>query len=200
MAARKTSYAAESTTRLSAPTALPCPAPLPRAANAHLRLLAAQLRSEGAAAYATAKLEAVLGAAEGVLPDQLGLRLPHTRAWLAAASGQLPQVEQLEALAAGAASAGSSTTPPQQQALPQLRAGLRSSRGAAGAAAAAPRQPALPAPVEARSWRGLVRLGLVQLVAGDGPVARLPLPETLRLDAGRLHAAQVRFGPGGRWA
>lgn len=26
--------------------------------------------------------------------------------------------------------------------------------------------------------------------AGEGAVARLPLPETLRLDAGRLHAAQ----------
>ena len=143
----------------------------------------------------------MLGSADSVDAEQLGCRLPHTRAWLAAASGQLPHVEQLEALSAGASN--DSDAVPQQQALPHLRAGLRSfvaSAAAAEGGAAGPRHPPLHTPVEARSWRGLVRLGLVQLVSGEGAVGRLPLPETLRLDAARLHAAQVRGGGVGRCA
>eukprot|EP00887_Chlorella_sp_A99_P001730 scaffold8.g1730.t1 len=76
-----------------------------------------------------------------------------------------------------------------------LRAGLRAAPGAPaapaparGALAAGP--PPLVAPVAPRSWRGLVRVGLVQLVAGEGAVGRMAPPELLRLDAGRLHAAQ----------
>lgn len=139
---------------------LTCLPPLTHAANAHLRLLATQLGAEGAAAFATSKFEAMIGSAQ-----DCALRLPHTRAWLAAASGQLPHVEQMEA-----ALAGQGSTAPVEQAtpLPQLRAGLRSSAATSSTSA---RQARLLAPVACRSWRGLVRLGLVQLVSGKLTVA-----------------------------
>lgn len=150
------------------------------AANAHLRLLAAQLRAEGAAAYAASKWEAVLGPAGGaVSAEELGARLPHARAWLAAASGQLPHVEQLEAL-----SGGLSTPAAAQQALPHMRAGLRAAPTAGGSAGAEARGPQLQRPMEARSWRGLVRLGLVQLVSG----------ERRRCEGGQACIAQGAFG------
>lgn len=78
----------------------------------------------------------------------------------------------------------------------QIRSGLRaspSSTSAAGAApdAAGPGSAArLIHPVTAESWRGTVRLGLVHLVAGEIPVERTALAETLRLDAQKLHSAQ----------
>lgn len=206
---------------------------------------------EGAAAWATARLEAVLGTA-GSHGDaeQLAAWLPHTRAWLAAASGQLPQVEQLPGLAGTPGQGSASPAPQGAQAMPRLRAGLHAAGAApTGGVAQADRRLPLQAPVGPRSWRGLVRLGLVQLVsgeqrqhsqfgrspvwtllcglcvvtrlarneprlglghgsqhfppppshpirccAGEGAVGRLPLPELLRLDATRLHAAQVGCG------
>lgn len=216
----------------------------------------------------------MLGSAGGAGAGQLGAWLPHTRAWLAGASGQLPQVEQLPALVASP-EGSPDLEPDRQQALPQMRAGLRAS-GSSPAGSGAVAQLPLEAPVAPRSWQGLVRLGLVQLVsgeheqpwhclglwlfsgrfpphlgtalpacslgcayalplrwpqaiqwlpfdsgvahhtsllaacsqprvaspasldtilptccAGEGAIGRLPLPELLRLDAPRLHAAQV---------
>ncbi len=113
---------------------------------------------EGAAAYATSKFEQMLGSAQGCSPEQLGQRLPHTRAWLAAASGQLPRVEQIEA----GLLCESGALAPEAQALPQMRAGLRASAAGGSSTKMEP----LVAPVRARSWRGLVRLGLVQLISG----------------------------------
>ena len=130
------------------------------AANVHLRLLARQLGAEGAAAYATSKFEEMLGSVQNCSPDQLGQRLPHTRAWLAAASGQLAHVEQLEAVLASE----TSTAPVEQvPAPPQMRAGLRAS-GARSGSTTGPK--ILLTPCQARTWRGLVRLGLVQLASG----------------------------------
>lgn len=139
--------------------------PAAAAANAHLRALSAQLHSEGAAAWAAAKLEELLGSASGHAAGQLGAWLPHTRAWLALASGQLPQVEQLAALTAvPQGSAGPSAE--RHPTLPQLRSGVRAS-GRSSAGRGRPRRLALQAPVDPRSWQGLVRLGLVQLVSGE---------------------------------
>ena len=164
------------------------------AANARLALLSAQLCSEGAAAYASAKFEGMLGAAHDFTPEQLGARLPHARAWLAAASGQLPQVEQLAALHAGIRDDGSPAAPPQPQALPQLRAGLRAPSGIDSSGGAAQQQEALPlqSPVEARSWQGLVRLGLVQLVSGTScccPCSAPPLQLALLIRGSALGMA-----------
>lgn len=102
----------------------------------------------------------MLGSAQNCSPEQLGQRLPHTRAWLAAASGQLAHVEQLEAVLANQ----TSTAPVEQvPALPQMRSGLRASAASSGSTTAT-MQPLTPC--QARTWRGLVRLGLVQLVSG----------------------------------
>lgn len=77
----------------------------------------------------------------------------------------------------------------------QLRSGLRASPSRASPSAPAdstePESAAqLLHPVAPDSWRGIVRLGLVHLVAGEIPVERTALAETLRLDAQRLHSAQ----------
>jgi hypothetical protein len=61
-----------------------------------------------------------------------------------------------------------------------------------------PRSPApaatLTRPAGARSWRGLVRLGLVQLASADTPANPATLPETLSLDAERLLRIQNEYG------
>ena len=51
----------------------------------------------------------------------------------------------------------------------------------------------LVTPVAPRTWRGIVRLGLVSLVAGEAPAVAGALAETLRLDGPALHAAQNAF-------
>ncbi|KAI3434409.1 hypothetical protein D9Q98_002487 [Chlorella vulgaris] len=157
-------------------------------------MLAAQLTSQGAAAYATAKLESLLGPAQAVSEECLRSCLPHTRAWLAAASGQLPQLE-LQHL--DPPSPVQQQQQQQRQELPALRSGLGPAQAGSQPLLQQQQQQQqrlqLLVPVALHSWRGLVRLGLVQLVAGEGAVARLPLPETLRLDSGRLHAAQAEF-------
>lgn len=150
----------------------------------HLHALSVQLQSEGAAAYATTKFEAMLGRAELYQEAQLSALLPHTRAWLADASGQLPHIEQVYV-------GRNFSSLRQHQTLPQLRAGLGSASSGSDVAAQQ-RRLVLAAPVDARSWQGLVRQGLVRMVSGEGIIGRLTVPETLRLDAMRLHAAQVR--------
>lgn len=77
----------------------------------------------------------------------------------------------------------------------QLRSGLRAPPSGVpppGAADSTEPESAtqLLHPVAPDSWRGIVRLGLVHLVAGEIPVERTALAETLRLDAQRLHSAQ----------
>lgn len=104
--------------------------------------------------------------------------------------------------------------PGEQSAASGAPAAMRTGRGlsaAASAAAADAPGTALPAaalvaPVAPGSWRGVVRLGLVDLVAAEAPVdggaggpgeglgARAGgLPETLARDAGRLAGAQHEF-------
>jgi hypothetical protein len=130
-------------------------------------MLAAQLTSQGAAAYATAKLESLLGPAQGVSEECLRSRLPHTRAWLAAASGQLPQLE-LQHL--DPPSPVQQQQQQQRQELPALRSGLGRAQARSQPLLQQPQQQQrlhLLVPVALHSWRGLVRLGLVQLVAGE---------------------------------
>ncbi len=62
---------------------------------------------------------------------------------------------------------------------------------AAGGAAAPPAAQLPAAPP--RSWRSLVRTGLVALVSSDRPAVGPALAETLAWDAERLHAAQNSF-------
>lgn len=88
----------------------------------------------------------------------------------------------------------------------QLRSGLRAVGGSKPSAAHPGQQQAtassasssstgvqLVAPVCLRSWRGMLRVGVVGLVAQEVPAVGPSLAETLRLDQERLHAAQNRF-------
>ena len=180
------------------------------AANWQLRALAAGLAGGAGLAHARTAFLAAHGLPDPPPPAAAVAALPHARAWLAAASGRLPAhalaLEPATALAAAAAAAGA-----RQDHTPAAAAGapaaLRAGRGAAAAAAAAAAGAgargtgaALPAatlvvPVAPGSWRGVLRLGLVDLVAAEAPVAGAGagLPETLRADAGRLDAAQHGF-------
>jgi len=179
------------------------------AANWQLRALAAGLAGGAGLAHARAAFLAAHGLPDPPPPAAAVAALPHARAWLAAASGRLPAhalaLEPAAALAAAAAAAGA-----RQEHTPAAGAGapaaLRAGRGAAAAAAAAAGAGArgttvalpaatLVAPVAPGSWRGMLRLGLVDLVAAEAPVAGAgaALPETLRPDAGRLDAAQHGF-------
>lgn len=154
------------------------------AANAQLAALSCQLsQGGGGVSYARAKLEEILGTPVGA---DLAARLPHARGWLALTSSQLIHVEQQLQQARG-------ESQPAQQ-LPSMRSGRGVPTQQGQQVHAAPASLAsLEAPVEARSWRGLVRVGLVTLVSGEGAVARLASPETLRLDTSRLHDAQNEF-------
>lgn len=148
--------------------------------------------------HARASFLAEHGLAEAAAPDLAVAALPHTRAWLAAASGRLPAFQLALAPAAQlAATAPVQTLPAACWAPVSMRAGRgRPAAVAASAAAAAEPLPAAAfvVPVAPGCWQGVVRLGLVDLVAGEAPVGAGPgLPETLRLDAGRLAAAQHGF-------
>jgi len=122
---------------------------------------------------------------------QLAAALPHTAAWLAAAARQLPALEAaLQAVPTpppvpAAATSGSPSSSP--VALPA--APMRAGRAAAAAApmtssAALPPQPAarLATPVLPRGWRGVVRLGLVSLVAGEAPLGHPGVVRTRQVD------------------
>jgi hypothetical protein len=193
-------------------------------ANAHLGMLARQLGTtpERAALYARSKMQDFLGTPASTFcflqasssssgqkteeekskfATEMALKLPHTRGWLALASGRLPHVEAMLSETAskspeaplGAVSASSSIS----QELPKRLTTGRSTTathttsnttttttGLAGQ---------LAAPISPKTWQGLVRCGLAQLVAGEGAVTHLALPETLTPDGGRLQAGQNEF-------
>ncbi|KAG1659233.1 hypothetical protein FOA52_009002, partial [Chlamydomonas sp. UWO 241] len=149
-------------------------------------------------------------------PERIAAACPRTWAWLQAAARGAPSIRGYCASTLGLSiddavtAAGHSGHPrlrtppsatPAAAGLPTvLRSGLRSTgpSAAAGAdergeaASVAPEVlPALPVPLA--SARGLVRAGLVSLVSGGTPAAGAGLPETLQLDAERLHASQNAF-------
>lgn len=90
---------------------------------------------------------------------------------------------------------GTGPVPAGSQIPAKIRSGLR--RGSAGGRDDS-MQPwsevALAAPVDAGSWRAAVRVGFVDLVAREVAAARETVPETLQLDAERLHDCQERCG------
>ncbi|KAK9841976.1 hypothetical protein WJX81_002286 [Elliptochloris bilobata] len=181
-------------------------------ANWQLRQLAAGLAGGAGLQHARASFLTEYALVEGAAPEAAVAALPHARAWLAAASGRLPALALALAPAAQRAAAGqgphaASGAPTVLRAGRGLSAAAASTAAAAAAAAAAP-QPAatLTAPVSPGSWRGVVRLGLVELVASEAPVdagvagsgeglrgRAGSLSETLRRDARRLAAAQHDF-------
>jgi T-complex protein 11 len=186
-------------------------------ANAHLGMLARQLGTtpERAALYARSKMQDFLGTPSMTGEDasylystsarDMALKLPHTRGWLALASGRLPQVEamlfesssssSLNSSASASAEAGATSAAVPQE-LPRRvatgRATATSSTSTTSTSnAGLARQ--LAVPISPKTWQGLVRCGLAQLVAGEGAVTRLGLPETLKPDAARLQSGQNEF-------
>lgn len=200
-------------------------------ANAHLGMLARQLGTtpERAALYARSKMQDFLGtptlkmattatttAVEGGLdyPSKLqsssssardmALKLPHTRGWLALASGRLPHIETMLSEAANgarvlaaesgaAAAAGSSSQELPRRLITGRAAGAAVSNPSTTTASTTGLAGQLAVPISPKTWQGLVRCGLAQLVAGEGAVTHLALPETLTPDSGRLQGAQNEF-------
>uniref|UniRef100_A0A1D1ZTK2 Uncharacterized protein n=1 Tax=Auxenochlorella protothecoides TaxID=3075 RepID=A0A1D1ZTK2_AUXPR len=158
-------------------------------ANAQLEGLVAALSVRGCAEQARRHLAGALPSpAAGAAA--LRARLPRTAAWLALASGQVPALAPQ--LGAG----------PAARLPPRMATGTRQAGGGAGARNRGERPGALtgndlgsPAPTAPApgSWRGLLRIGAVQLAAGEGAVARLAAPEVAVPDRGRLVAAQEAF-------
>ena len=133
----------------------------------------------------------------------LATQLPRTAAWLQqTALHVLPAMDQFLSVAgiplpehdtpsnpAGPSSMGISA-----EQLPTLRSGLRSTPGASASGGEAhPGALPLLVPVGLRSWRGLVRAGVVALVTGEVAAVGPDLAETLVLDLERLHGAQNLF-------
>lgn len=138
--------------------------------------------------YAHDKFLAAHGLTADTPVPELATALPLTRAWLALASGLLPSLDP------------SLTTPPPAAAQPassnipaQLRSGLGSVSNMSSTATPPAAASQLQQGVSSHSWRGMVRMALVQLAAGDVPVAPHSVAETLAMDAGRLHSAQNAF-------
>lgn len=123
---------------------------------------------------------------------QLAAALPHTAAWLAAAVRQLPALEAaLQAVPTpppvpAAATSGSPSSSPGALPAAPMRAGRAAAASAAPetSSAALPPQPAarLVTPVLPRSWRGVVRLGLVSLVADEAPLGHPGVVRTRQVD------------------
>lgn len=125
-----------------------------------------QSQSVAACRYARAKFAEMWGiSAAGAAADTVN-KLPHARAWLAAASGQLPVVESLLQPLGGAAAADSlpAAAPTRTASLPvNMRTGRQVAAAELGALnpggpSAEGAAAKLTAPACARSWQGLVRL------------------------------------------
>ena len=161
-------------------------------ANAHLQALTSQFSRLNLAvrvAYARSKLghELRLAVDDETEEDieSLKERLPKTRGWLAVASGKIPRIaatleqETLSDLV--------QPQPAQTQSLPMMRTGFVAQNAHEGRVESDPKRTLVLEKIDSlHSWRGLVRIGLVHLVSGDGAVGSLSLPETLERDLPRL--------------
>lgn len=140
-------------------------------------------------------------------PSQLTRALPRTAAWLRDTLQTSSLVQQYldtaglsaerlatagAAAAAAAAAAGSAAPVAMQTGERPAGGGSLAATSATGAALAPALRGAFP--VLLSSWRGTVRLGLVNLVSGEKPAAApLLVPETLLWERERLHKAQTSF-------
>eukprot|EP00803_Ostreobium_quekettii_P005576 evm.model.scf_925.6 EVM.evm.TU.scf_925.6 scf_925:50601-54215(+) len=161
------------------------------ASNARLRMLGTSMTGAAAVDYVRAKFASVFSLPSSPSLDDLKARLPRTSSWASDASSfaaTLPSL--LEPIAQ------SPRTPSSAQIPAQIRSGLRQrSATADGERGGLPQwgEVGLVAPVGGGSWRAAVRAGVVELVAREGASARESVPETMQLDAERLHAIQNRY-------
>ena len=115
--------------------------------------------------------------------------LGNTRGWIAVASGRLPRIEA--ALGSSIAHPVSATSPPSPSSPFPVR--MRTGTIGESTAFSSPQTPQLEPISSMRCWRGLVRVGLVHLISGDGAIASMSVPETLLRDVPRLFALQNDF-------
>ena len=170
-------------------------------ANAHLNALTAEFTGLSLAlrvTYARTKfaheLQLELGDGEEICYDTVVSKLPNTRAWLAVASGKIPRIE-CELGTQNIHSDNSTCSDEKREAtIPAMKTGTLSLSTSDHTTQANERVLLkLKRPVELNSWRGLVRIGLVHLVSGDGVMGALNAPETLVRDVKRLNDLQNHF-------
>ena len=131
---------------------------------------------------------------EGALRSRLLSSLGNTRGWIAVASGRLPRLET--AFNGAPRSAHDPTSSPSFPI--RMRTGTADSTGPNGPSlwsteSTAPELEPIEWSQSTIGWRGLVRVGLVQLISGDGAIGALSIPETLVRDVPRLLALQNGF-------
>ena len=170
-------------------------------ANAHLEALTSHFSRLSLAvrvAYARRKFSHELDLIENEEKEYeveiLKSKLSKTRGWLAIASGKLPRV---------AADLGNldtsemkSSASPNQISTVQMRTGLDLSQTniqPTGVNSVDIPKLSLKSISSMSSWKGLVRIGLVHLVSGDGAIGSLSLPETMKRDYARLFEMKNTF-------
>jgi len=170
-------------------------------ANAHLNALTAEFTGLSLAmrvTYARTKfaheLQLEQGDDEDICSDIVISKLPNTRAWMAVASGKIPRFESelgsqnMHSDNSHCSDAGRETS------IPAMKTGTLSLSRTINEDQANERVLLkLKRPVELNSWRGLIRIGLVHLVSGDGVMGALNTPETLTRDENRLRELQNHF-------
>ncbi|GMH40735.1 hypothetical protein BSKO_08639 [Bryopsis sp. KO-2023] len=161
-------------------------------ANARLKMLADSMAGPAAMRYVRGKFNETFGLDSSASPEGVSSALPKTRAWLReAASIQQDLVPMLREVLEG-----DGDSQRQSQRLPTaIRSGVRSSGGSTSESQQrnVRGDTALVAPVGADGWQCAVRIGLAQVISGDTPALPENIPETLQLDAKRLHRAQEIF-------
>lgn len=168
-------------------------------ANAHLEALTSHFSRLSLAvrvAYARRKFSHELDLKESEEleygAEALKSKLPKTRGWLAIASGKLPRV----ATDLGNLDKTRTDFSPKQISAVQMRTGFditqSNIQGAGPDSVEIPKLSLKPIS-SMSSWKGLVRIGLVHLVSGDGAIGSLSLPETLKRDYARLFAMKNDF-------
>lgn len=132
--------------------------------------------------------------------------LGNTRGWIAVASGRLPRIETAMASSSlngcptqqNVSTLAPSTTSPATFPI-RMRTGTietispLSSRSLWTSTRALEGVSPLESINSMRCWRGLVRVGLVHLISGDGAIGSMNVPETLLRDVPRLFALQNDF-------
>jgi hypothetical protein len=166
-------------------------------ANAHLQALTSRFSRLTPAlriSYAREKLGDELGLSEDMfqnekeLDQNLKMNLSRTRGWLAVASGKLPRLSPLNSKLM----ATSSAAPDVKQQVPKMKTGFDPSQNYQNSKIQSETVP-LEKIDSLSSWRGLVRVGLVHIISGDGVIGSLSLPETLRRDLKRLFDLKNEF-------
>lgn len=168
-------------------------------ANAHLQAMTSRLSRLTPAlrvTYARKKLGDELGLPEKNFNEAEAIEsmkssLSKTRGWLAVASGKLPRLSSFNPNLSSNLSPHSYTV----QNVPKMKTGFDTSHNYDDIMSAGAESQCIPLKEihSIASWRGLVRVGLVHLISGDGVIGSLSVPETLTRDFHRLFEMKNEF-------